>query len=162
MIRVSVVSALIAGGLLLAAPMPQPFHRPLAFEPNQGQAPAEFRWLGQSSSYQLLLDDESATIVIPDKTDLQAASARLPGTRPRLRLKYSAVRMRLAGSRSWRGCHDSGYRFAIGAGQCRQLRNCNPQHARSLTTGGKDDAGIGHSPDLADKAGGERWGRFGS
>ncbi|HEY3453328.1 MAG TPA: SBBP repeat-containing protein, partial [Bryobacteraceae bacterium] len=102
MIRVSVVSALIAGGLLSAAPMPRPFHRPLTFEPNQGQAPAEFRWLGQSSSYQVLLDGDSATIVIPDKTDLQAASARLPGTRPRFRLKYSAVRMKLAGGRPWR------------------------------------------------------------
>jgi hypothetical protein len=102
MIRVSVVSALIAGGLLSAAPTPQPFHRSLTFEPNQGQAPAEFQWLGQSSSYQVLLDNESATIVIPDKTGLQAAATRKPGTRSRLRLKYSAIRMKLAGSRPWR------------------------------------------------------------
>ena len=102
MIRVSVLSALIAGALVSAAPAPQPFHRSLTFEPNRGQAPAEFQWLGQSSSYQVLLDRESATIVIPDKTDLQAASTRLPGTRPRLRVKYSAVRMKLAGSRPWK------------------------------------------------------------
>src|SRR5215468_4682624 len=55
-----------------------------------------------SSGYQVLLDGDSATIVIPDKTDLQAASTRLPGTRPVLRLKYSAVRMKLAGSRLWK------------------------------------------------------------
>src|SRR6185503_21133743 len=92
----------IAGALVSAAPAPQPFHRSLTFEPNRGQAPAEFQWLGQSSSYQVLLDGESATIVIPDKADLQAASTRLPGTRPRLRVKYSAVRMKLAGSRPWK------------------------------------------------------------
>ena len=90
------------GRLPSAAPAPQQFHRPLVFEPNQGQAPAQFKWLGQSSSYQVLLDGESATVVIPDKTDLQDASTRLPGTRPPLRLKYSAVRMRLADSRPWR------------------------------------------------------------
>ena len=102
MIRVFVLSALTAGALLSAATAPQPSHRRLAFEPNQGQAPAEFKWLGRSSSYQILLDGESAIIVIPDKTDLQSASTRLPGTRPPLRLKYNAVRMKLAGSRRWR------------------------------------------------------------
>src|SRR6476620_1360430 len=91
----------VAGRLPSAAPAPQQFHRPLTFEPNQGQAPAQFKWLGQSSSYQVLLDGESATVVIPDKTDLQAASMRLPGTRPPFHLKYSAVRMKLAGSQPW-------------------------------------------------------------
>jgi hypothetical protein len=108
MIRVSVLAALIAGGVVSAAPAPQTFHRPLVFEPNQGQAPAQFQWLGQSSSYQVLLDSESATIVIPDKTDLQAASNWLPGTRPPRRLKYNAVRMKLAGSRPWRDTSGSG------------------------------------------------------
>ena len=89
-----------AGAQTTATP-PQSFHRPLVFEPNQGQAPAQFKWLGQSSSYQVLLDGDSATIVIPDKTDL-AASTRLPGTLLPLRLKYSAVRMKLAGSRPWK------------------------------------------------------------
>src|SRR5689334_4190726 len=102
MIRVPVLAVLIAGALASAAPIPQPFHRALAFEPNRGQAPAEFKWLGQSSSYQVLLDGNSAMIVIPDKADPQAASARLPGTRPRFHLKYSAMRMRLAGSQPWR------------------------------------------------------------
>src|SRR5262249_47370159 len=37
---------------------PQQFHRPLAFEPNQGQAPAQIKWLGQSSGYQVLVDGE--------------------------------------------------------------------------------------------------------
>ena len=101
MMRVCVLSALAAGGLLSAASTSQPFRRPLAFEPNQGQAPAQFKWLGRSSSYQVLLDGESATIVIPDKTDLQAASTRLPVTRPPLHFKYSAVRMKLAGSQPW-------------------------------------------------------------
>ena len=40
MIRVSVLAVLIAGALASAAPIPQPFHRALAFEPNRGQAGA--------------------------------------------------------------------------------------------------------------------------
>jgi hypothetical protein len=103
MVRVGVLTCLIAGTLLSAGPQPhQSFHRPLTFEQNLGQAPTQITWMGQSSSYEVLLDGESATIIIPDKTDVQAASTRLPGTRPRLRLKYSAVRMKLAGSRPWR------------------------------------------------------------
>jgi hypothetical protein len=99
MIRVFGVSVLFAGGLVLAAP--QTFHRYFVFEPNYGQAPAKVKWLGQSSGYQLLLDGESATIVIPDRADRQAASMRLPGTRTPLRLKYIDIRITLAGSRPW-------------------------------------------------------------
>src|SRR5262249_7768359 len=93
---------IVTGQAQGAPPALQSFHRPLAFEPNQGQAPAQFKWLGRSSSYQVLLDGDRATIVIPDKTDRQAASIRLPGTLPHRQLKYSAVRMKLAGSRPWK------------------------------------------------------------
>ena len=102
MIRLTLLSALIAAEALSAASAPQQFHRHLTFEPNRGQAPAQFQWLGQSSTYRVLLDDESATIVIPNKADLQAVSTRLPGTPPPRRLKYSAVRMKLAGGRPWK------------------------------------------------------------
>jgi hypothetical protein len=102
MMRVCIVAPLIAAGLLSAASAPQPFHRPLVFEPNRGQASAQFKWLGQSSGYQILIDGESAVIVVPDKTDLEAISTRLPGTRPPRHLKFSAVRMKLAGSRPWK------------------------------------------------------------
>src|SRR5690242_3475934 len=100
MIRVSVLSALIAGGVLSAAPQPhQAFHLPLTFEKNQGQFPANVNWTARSSGYEVLFEDESATIVIPDKTVLQAASTRPPGTPPPLHIPFSAVRMKLAGSR---------------------------------------------------------------
>src|SRR5262249_31977063 len=96
------VMVIVTGQVQGAPPAPQPFHRPLVFEPNQGQAPAQFKWLGQSSMYKVLLDGESATVVIPDKTDRQAASTRSSGTLPPRHLKYSAVRMKLAGSRPWK------------------------------------------------------------
>ena len=102
MLRVGVLTCLIAGTLLSAPPRPQqPFHLPLTFERNQGQAPAQVKWTARSSGYQVLFNDESAIIVIPDKTALQAASKRLPGTPPLLHIPYSAVRMKLAGSRPW-------------------------------------------------------------
>ena len=102
MVRVGVLTCLIAGTLLSAPPRPQqPFHLPLTFERNQGQAPAQVKWTARSSGYQVLFNDESATIVIPDETAFEAASKRLPGTPPRLHIPYSAVRMKLAGSRPW-------------------------------------------------------------
>jgi hypothetical protein len=103
MLRVGVLTCLIAGTLLSAAPQPQqPFHRPLTFEKNQGQFPAEVKWTARSSGYEVVFDDESATIVIPDKTALHAASTRLPGTPALLHIPYSAVRMKLAGSHPWK------------------------------------------------------------
>src|SRR5206468_12797466 len=53
LIRVSVVSALIAGALMSAAPRPQQaFHRPLSFEQNRGQAPTKVSWIAHGSGYQ--------------------------------------------------------------------------------------------------------------
>ena len=71
------------------------------FEPNRGQAPAQVKWLGQSSRYQVRLDSESVTVVIPDKSDLQVVSPKFPGIQTAHKLKYSAVRMKLEGSRPW-------------------------------------------------------------
>jgi hypothetical protein len=94
MIRASVLSALIAGGVLSAVPaQPQAFHLPLTFEMNQGQFPAQVKWTARSSGYEVLFDDQSATLVIPDKAALHAASAR--------HIPYNAVRMKLAGSSPW-------------------------------------------------------------
>jgi hypothetical protein len=93
----------MAGSLLSAAtaPTPQSFRLPLTFEQNRGQAPAQVKWSARSSGYEVLFDGKSATIVIPDKTALQAASTRRPGTPPPLHIPYSAIRMKLAGSRPW-------------------------------------------------------------
>ena len=48
--RVHFLTALIAGGLLSAAPVPQQFRLPLVFEQNRGQAPTEVNWMGQGFS----------------------------------------------------------------------------------------------------------------
>ena len=42
MFRTCVFSLVSTATLLVAAPQPRPFHRPLVFEPNRGQAPGEF------------------------------------------------------------------------------------------------------------------------
>jgi Beta-propeller repeat len=101
--RVLILSALVAEGLLSAAPEPQPFRRPLVFEPNRGQAPAEVKWLGQGPGYQVLLGREGATLVFPVKTELPPVSSRRPGhLQSPVRVRYSVVRMTLAGSRPWK------------------------------------------------------------
>src|SRR5882724_1675691 len=103
MFRFVFLSALIAGGLLTAAPQPQQFHIPLVFEQNQGQAPEQVKWMGQGSSYRVLLSSEGATFLFADKTDLRAVSSRrpVPVLRP-FQMKYNIVRMKLQGSRPWK------------------------------------------------------------
>src|SRR5438445_10627077 len=102
-IRVQFLSALIAGGLLSAAPTPQQFHMPLVFEQNQGQAPGQVKWMGQGSSYRVLLSSDGATFLFADKTDLRAVSSRLPASLRRpFQMKYNIVRMKLQGSRPWK------------------------------------------------------------
>jgi hypothetical protein len=109
MLRVHVLSALVAGGLLSAAPQPQPFRRPLVFEQNRGQAPAEVRWLARGSGYQVALTSEGATIIFeenaggPSKTGVVPISQRPAGPwPPSFQAKYRMIRMKLAGSRPWK------------------------------------------------------------
>jgi hypothetical protein len=47
MFRVVLLSLISSATFLVAAPQPQPFRRPLLFEPNRGQAPAEVKWLAR-------------------------------------------------------------------------------------------------------------------
>jgi hypothetical protein len=101
MIRICALAALIAGGISAAVPAPQAFRLPLTFEKNQGQFPAKVKWAAHSSGYEVVFDNESATMVIPDKTALQKVSTRVDGKSAPLHIPYSAVRMKLAGGRPW-------------------------------------------------------------
>lgn len=47
MARLALLSILLNAAFLVAAPQPQTFRRPLVFEPNQGQAPSEVKWLAR-------------------------------------------------------------------------------------------------------------------
>jgi len=67
MSRVLFLSALVAGGLLAAAPQPQPVHRPLVFEPNRGQAQSQIKWIGQGAGYQIHFTDGAITMVFREK-----------------------------------------------------------------------------------------------
>jgi hypothetical protein len=101
MLRLCALTALIVGGISAAVPAPQTFHLPLTFEKNQGQFPARVKWAARSSGYEVTFDDESATMIIPDKAALHNASTRLAGKPAALHIPYSAVRMKLVGSRPW-------------------------------------------------------------
>ena len=101
MIRLCALTALMAGGLSAATPAPQTFHLPLTFEKNQGQFPAKVKWAARSSGYEVVFDDESATLIIPEKAALQTVSTGLSGKAARFHVPYSAVRMKLAGSQQW-------------------------------------------------------------
>lgn len=91
MFRVLLFSLISSVTFLAAAPQPQPFRRPLVFEPNRGQAPAEVKWLAQGAGYQLFFTREGVTMIV------DATTAEPSRSTP----KYSTVRMKLAGSRSW-------------------------------------------------------------
>ena len=107
MLRAFLFLIISSAALLGATPEPQPFRRPLVFEPNRGQAPAEVKWLARGPGYQLFLGSEGVTMVIHEpaagpagsntNTPLQPAGPRLAPAS----LRYSTVQMKLTGSRAW-------------------------------------------------------------
>jgi hypothetical protein len=104
MLRVCFLPVLMAGSLLSAAtpPTPQSFRLPLAFEQNRGQAPPQVEWMGQDSRYRVLFGGDGATFLLPDKNDVRAMAVRRPVPMDHsFRMKYSAMRMKLAGGRPW-------------------------------------------------------------
>ena len=104
MLRICFLPALMAGSFLSAATTtPQSFQLPLAFEQNRGQAPPQVKWMGQGSSYRVLFDSDGATFLLPDRNDMRAMAGRRPVPVDRsFRMKYSVMRMKLAGSRPWK------------------------------------------------------------
>src|SRR5207253_1954688 len=73
---------------LAAATQPAQIRRPLVFEPNRGQAPASVKWLARGSGYDFFLTDGGLSFVLPEMT----AGGEV---------KYTTVRMKLEGSRTW-------------------------------------------------------------
>src|SRR5581483_8998433 len=67
MSRLLFLSALVAGGLLAAAPGRQPLHRPLIFEPNRGQAQPQVKWIAQGAGYQIHFTEDALTMVFREK-----------------------------------------------------------------------------------------------
>ena len=105
MLRACFVSALMAGSLSAATTMPAPqsFRLPLAFEQNRGQAPPQVKWMGQGSSYRVLLGSDGATFLLPDRNNQRARAGWRPVPINRsFQTKYSVMRMRLAGERPWK------------------------------------------------------------
>lgn len=49
-----------------ASPQPLAARRPLVFEPNRGQAPAQVKWIARASGYTLFLTREGVTMVLQD------------------------------------------------------------------------------------------------
>ena len=81
----TVLFSLISSAAVLAAgTQPQAFRRPLIFEPNQGQAPAQVKWMARGPGYRLFLTSEGVTMTI------QEGEAN-----------YSVMRLKLGGSRPW-------------------------------------------------------------
>jgi Beta-propeller repeat len=85
MFRSVLLAALVLTKILSAAPMPQPFHQPLVFEPNRGQVHAQATWIAHGPGYQLQLTDDAALMTFRER----ASGA------PRV------LKMKLAGSGSW-------------------------------------------------------------
>jgi hypothetical protein len=109
MLRAFVFAVIANSTLLVAAPQPQSFRQPLVFEPNQGQAAPQVKWLARGNGYQLFLTADGATMVMRDrgteapKTSFLAASFSPSGpvSAPTNASPSSVIRMKLNGSRSW-------------------------------------------------------------
>jgi Beta-propeller repeat len=101
-------SALLSPALLAAVSAPTPFDRPLAFEPNLGQAPAQVSWTARGQGYQLFLTSKGASItlaesVAPSVTDTAFSLPANLGARqvPLLKGRISVMGMNLVGSHPW-------------------------------------------------------------
>ena len=109
MFRFLVLLCVSTAAFLDAAPKPQPFHRPLVFEPNRGQAPPHVKWIAQADGYRLLLTSEGATILLAYPTEEAPRAASLPRLLQPAQLSassskvYSTVQMKLTGGRPWSG-----------------------------------------------------------
>jgi hypothetical protein len=93
---------------LAAAPDSVPFDRPLVFEPNLGQAPAQVSWTARGQGYQLYLTASGASIVLAEPVahpsgDRPSFGADRPGLQKKglLKARVSVVGMNLGGSHSW-------------------------------------------------------------
>ena len=108
MFRVLLLSAVCGSMFLAAASQPQPFNHPLVFEPNQGQASSEVKWIARGRGYRLYITSDGATIVL---RDADAVSPRkslspisfAPTQMPNIpqEAPTSVMRMKLNGSRGW-------------------------------------------------------------
>ena len=88
------------------------FDRPVAFEPNVGQAPSQVLWSARGSGYQLFLTSSGASIVfaepLPQSPSASSSSITArPATRPTAMqtARVSVVGMNLSGSHAWSNVH---------------------------------------------------------
>ncbi len=59
--------------------------------------------MGQGSNYRVLLEKDGLTFLLPDKNDTRAMAGRHPVPVDRsYHMKYSVMRMKLAGGRPWK------------------------------------------------------------
>jgi hypothetical protein len=95
---------LLGAAFLPAAPATKPLESPVVFEPNLGQAPAQFSWIAHGPGYRLLLTAQGADILLqeghralaeqgPFRTEPSGINSPDPS--------ISTLRMKLNGSHSW-------------------------------------------------------------
>jgi Beta-propeller repeat len=106
--RILLVSLILSATFPAAANQPQPFRRPLVFEPNRGQAAPQVKWITRGPGYQLFFTGDGVTMMVQESAAGAPKSDRLSGpipaqqSRPETsKQKYSTVRMKLDGSRPW-------------------------------------------------------------
>jgi len=149
--------AMLSPALLAATPNPSTFNRPLGFEPNRGQAPAQVSWTARGEGYQLFLTSSGATItmaepVAPSPADLHFS---IPGRPALLRGRVSSIGMHLVGSHPWsevRPLEPTGAvsNYLIGSDRTK-WRSGIPQYRRLQVNGvydGIDLVFYGHGRDL--------------
>jgi len=149
--------AMLSPALLAATPNPSSFNRPLAFEPNRGQAAAQVSWTARGEGYQLFLTQSGATITMAEPVAPSPAdpSLSIPGRPALLKGRVSAIGMHLVGSHSWsavQGMDATGAmsNYLIGSDRTK-WRSGIPQYRRLQVNGvydGIDLVFYGHGRDL--------------
>jgi hypothetical protein len=108
MLRLLLSLCVSAAAFVFAAPQPEAFSRPLVFEPNRGQAPANMQWLARGAGFQLGFTSEGATLALLERLEEEPSSTLLPepfelpqAARTTASPQVSTVKLRLFGSRAW-------------------------------------------------------------
>src|SRR5437764_9458338 len=108
MFPVVLLSLISSAAFLVAASQPQPFRRPLVFEPNRGQTSAQVKWLARGSGYQIFVTDDGITVKIsegaPEPSVVNSNPILHQSPEPVFApqaVNYSLLQMQLSGGHSW-------------------------------------------------------------
>ena len=118
----------------LAVALPNNYGRlPLSFEPNQGQAPPEAKFIAHGPGYTMLLTADEVTLLLRSKAGANLLSTLLSDDGPQTAAETATLRMKLRGAN--RAAHIAGDGLAYLAATGHRRRQGCPGRCRQAGPG---------------------------